>query len=330
MNPTSIINIANKIVYCFVAANVVYKAVEYITTTTEPLFPFLYSKLELTSDSGRCKYSIKQELELSIKQNLLTKVEDGLSQPSFTLLNGLYYINDPKIGKLSISYKEDKIIIYSLTSSVENIKGYLSDVYGKYCSSEKIVVSYLSNNDEWSMPIIRRPTMFLDNNLTCCMKEALEDIKKFKESEQLYCNNGIPYRKGYLFYGLTGSGKTSVVEIIAKLYGMSIYNLNLNANKMNDTWLMKLIVNVPPNSIIVLDEIDKQLEHVNNNKTANVSIGGLLSAIDGPHRLSHSTIVIMTSNSRSFIDVKYESLLFRKGRIDTCIEFSQPITNINL
>ena len=40
-------------------------------------------------------------------------------------------------------------------------------------------------------------------------------MKLFNQSRQYYGDLGIPYRRGYLFHGTPGSGKTSLITALA-------------------------------------------------------------------------------------------------------------------
>ena len=46
--------------------------------------------------------------------------------------------------------------------------------------------------------------------------------------------HGIPWRRGYLFYGPPGAGKTSLVTALAGRLHKSIYVINLSSPAMND------------------------------------------------------------------------------------------------
>lgn len=43
-------------------------------------------------------------------------------------------------------------------------------------------------------------------------EDLLEDAIEFLEGEAFYRERGLPYRRGYLLYGVPGSGKTSLGE----------------------------------------------------------------------------------------------------------------------
>jgi len=104
------------------------------------------------------------------------------------------------------------------------------------------------------------------------------------------------------------------------MYNMSVYCITLNHEKMCDSALTNLINSIPPSSIVVFDEIDKQLV----DKPKRVSIGGILSAIDGPSRLPTRCLVILTSNVREFLTAPNMEALVRPGRIDQAVECAEP------
>lgn len=287
------------------------------------------------ADSPKSLYSIKHQLELLVDKNKLNVMTDGPTEAKFTLAYGTYRVKTPELGHVWAQYTEEGITLYTLPSvgiwpprcqskSID-IKKFAADTYKKHCAPSEMIMTFTSSKDKWSFPIIRRPTQFKKENLTPDMKRALLDISKFKRNSQVYLDKGVPYRRGYLLYGLTGGGKTTVVELAAKEHNMTLYNLTLNGNEMNDNVLTNLFAAVPPNSIVVLEEIDKQLKALQNNKLANVTIGGLLSAIDGPQRMSNGSLVMLTANTDDFLDKETSSYLFREGRIDRKIEFKTKI-----
>lgn len=100
-----------------------------------------------------------------------------------------------------------------------------------------------------------------DNSEMLC-----KDIKKFQDSEKWYFERGIPYRRGYLLYGPPGTGKTSFTLAIAGALKLNICYLNLSSGRLDDDDLNNVLSNAPPNSIILLEDIDAifvQRESVN-------------------------------------------------------------------
>ena len=151
---------------------------------------------------------------------------------------------------------------------------------------------------------------------TSDMKKVLDDVDQFLKNEDKYKKNGMPYRKGYLLEGSTGVDKSTIIEIVMTKYNMPSYLVFLNALNMTDALLINLISTIPPYSIIVIEEIKKQLETLKKNGNNMVSEGGILTAINGPQRVSYGSIVIITANNLDMLSIKLKTPLLRPGRID--------------
>lgn len=287
----------------------------------------------------------------AIKEHLKRKTSsfryigsDGYNELNFDIANGTYkisneiwhqittfdyYFSVARLGSWEKSYVyykfEDKYITISVTSCIseQELHDYLDKIYKTYCVPEKITTYFTSNEDKWSFPIIRRSRDINKINITSEMQKVINDIDDFIISEQFYQTNGYPYKKGYLIKGKPGTGKTSIIEYTAIKNNMCIYLVNLNSKNMTDSVLINLLSNVPPHSIIVFEEIDRQIETLNKNNNRYVSEGGILTAIDGPQRLSHGTIVIMTSNDTYKFTKNFKDALLRKGRIDKVINVNK-------
>src|ERR1700744_542594 len=85
--------------------------------------------------------------------------------------------------------------------------------------------------------------------------DLCHDIERFLDSESLYVQRGIPYRRGYLFEGAPGTGKSSLAMALAGHYSMPIYVMNLSTIT-GDSGLMSAMKNVPSRSIVVIEDID--------------------------------------------------------------------------
>jgi chaperone BCS1 len=143
-----------------------------------------------------------------------------------------------------------------------------------------------------------------------------------------YENRGIPYRRGYLFYGPPGIGKTLISVSLASAYKLPLYVLNLN--DLTDKSLMRLLSFVPKRSILFLEDVDNtglDREHMvtgavgrDGNPTVakkkTVTLSGLLNCLDGPASVD-GRLLIMTSNSPDSLD----AALVRPVRCDKKILF---------
>lgn len=258
------------------------------------------------------------------------KMVDGYQQPECAVNFGNYKFKHAKCGRVRISVKDSKIVVktcrvpgFRKAKSINDLKKFVTTVYTTYNAPAKVMRFFTADGDKWTRPIMRCPRNFKNVNLSATMNNVMTDVDKFYSlsGKKEYEDNGWPYRRGYFLHGAAGTGKSMMSEIIANKYNMTIYLLSLNAKDMNDNTLINLISAVPRNSIIMVDEIDKQLAAVKKNKTANVTIGGLLTALDGPQRLSEGTIVILTANKQDILPRAEQQALLRPGRIDKIFNF---------
>jgi len=96
-------------------------------------------------------------------------------------------------------------------------------------------------------------SVVLDEDIASTLKN---DIKTFKESGDWYMSKGVPYRRGYLLYGPPGTGKTSFTQAIAGDLKLNLCYLNLSSNEIDDVRLNQLMSDAPPDSILLLEDVD--------------------------------------------------------------------------
>lgn len=155
--------------------------------------------------------------------------------------------------------------------------------------------------------------------------DIVEDVSKFLASEKWYTDRGLPFKRGYVFHGCPGSGKTQIVKYLAAHFNMDLHVLDIrNAGKN----LTELLSGVRPNSIILVEDIDlagivkrnvddedKSIDAMIMDEMGKSILHGLLNALDGVNSYDKS-IFICTTNDISALD----SAFLRKGRIDVCKE----------
>ena len=151
-------------------------------------------------------------------------------------------------------------------------------------------------------------------------KKIIEDLQWFLDSADWYKTRGIPYRRGYLFYGIPGSGKSSLVTALAGELGLNLYMLNLNAVGMTDDRLLDMIHSIKDRSLILFEDIDvvqPSRDSVTKGNVEKISLSGLLNVIDGPSA-REGCAIFMTTNYKD----KLDKALIRAGRTDVKLEFS--------
>jgi AAA+ superfamily predicted ATPase len=172
-------------------------------------------------------------------------------------------------------------------------------------------------------------SIILKNDRQLAIKE---DLRKFLNNGDFYQEIGIPYKRGYLFYGVPGTGKTSMIKAISNFTKRDVYYVNLN-DINNDNELFELMHKIPnDHAIVVFEDIDcatnivqkrdKQKDRPCDNDDKVVegkttpTLTGLFNVIDGVFD-AYGRILIMTTNHPETLD----KALYRAGRIDMKIEF---------
>lgn len=154
------------------------------------------------------------------------------------------------------------------------------------------------------------------------MERIIKDMDWFEEAKDWYLHRGIPYRRGYLFSGPPGTGKTSAVLAFAGHLGRPVCVLNLGSIE-NDEALFEAIIEAPTDGIILIEDVDcaapsKSREDGDKNESddddksgSKVTKAGLLNALDGI-ATPDGRIFILTTNYPERLD----AALIRPGRCD--------------
>jgi chaperone BCS1 len=114
-------------------------------------------------------------------------------------------------------------------------------------------------SNRWGHGISRpsRPidTVILDNAEKA---KVIKDCNEFLHpaSAPWYAARGLPYRRGFLFHGPPGTGKSSLSFALASLFGLTIFVLSLNEGTLTEGDLMQLFNGLPRRCIILLEDID--------------------------------------------------------------------------
>jgi len=235
---------------------------------------------------------------------------------------GNYNLNDEKIGKIRlIKDNEGYTISVSKNISIDEIIEYCNSTHSKYYGIDNYTTFYTINGKQWAFSGVS-PRELL-SNITESDLISTKPILKVMDYINNFRNNNLK-RIGFLFYSTPRKGKSLTVQIIAAEFNMPIYTLYLNATKMSDCDINNLIIDVPPNSILLLEELDLQIETMQKNSDNHVSIGGLLNAMDGVKRRNEGNIMIITTNNYEKLkEIFPEGALVGPGRVDHVINFDE-------
>ena len=206
------------------------------------------------------------------------------------------------------------------------IRYFVDDVVRSHNKRRGVQSWLYTYNDGWDYSENYTPRVLESVVLQPGDKEKLvEDIARFRTSKQRYSRLGVPYHRGYLLYGLPGTGKTSLVSAVAAHFALSVYCVNLT--EFNDRSLMAAVSQIPRDSVLLFEDIDcmksgrkrepaaaadkqegkQDKEGINNG----VTLSGLLNVLDGFFAPT-GVLFMMTTNHVETLD----PALLRPGRID--------------
>lgn len=157
------------------------------------------------------------------------------------------------------------------------------------------------------------------------------DVTEFLDSRAWYTERGIPYRRGYLFEGVPGSGKSSLIRALASSLNLNLYMLNIGSAGMTDEKLSMLMSEVKDDSIVLLEDVDAAVNRPQVQPAAasegavavatpapqGITFSGLLNALDGVNA-REGVMVFMTTNHVERLD----PALIRPGRVDVRENFT--------
>ncbi|KAJ9457549.1 putative mitochondrial chaperone BCS1-A [Diplonema papillatum] len=141
------------------------------------------------------------------------------------------------------------------------------------------------------------------------MDGLLKDVTAFMGSEEWYCSHGVPYRRGYLFHGVPGCGKSSLIMSLAGEVQAEIYIVNLSNKDVTDEKLLCLVANATKHSFLLLEDVDRAWA-----PDSKITFSGLLNAIDGAAG-QEGKMLFMTTNHYDRLD----PALIRPGRVDCTV-----------
>jgi chaperone BCS1 len=119
-----------------------------------------------------------------------------------------------------------------------------------------------------------------------------------------YASRGIPYRRGYLFHGPPGTGKTSLGFALAGIFGLGIYCVSLSEMGLTESHLATLFGNLPQRCIVLLEDVDAAGLRRNNDGLLNPAGCEPPSPTQGPELVSIASIrAAQSKGGRSLISL---------------------------
>ncbi|KAI4307060.1 hypothetical protein L6164_030290 [Bauhinia variegata] len=174
-----------------------------------------------------------------------------------------------------------------------------------------------SGNDEnsrWRSVPFAHPASFdtvaMDSELKNKVKS---DLEQFLKSKQYYHRLGRVWKRSYLLYGASGTGKSSFIAAMARFLCYDVYDIDIS-KVSDDSDLKMLLLQTTSRSVVVIEDLDRFLA----GKSTAVSLSGVLNFMDGIISCcGEERVMVFTMNCKDQID----QTVMRPGRIDLQIQF---------
>jgi hypothetical protein len=244
---------------------------------------------------------------------------------------------------IHINFKQEKgndmfintIIIESRTATIQELRDYCQTIVDWEIENRAQGRNYIS---VWQMKLVRygdnskwewcfsTPTTNKTVLNTVYSREIEEklfaDIRHFIDSEPKYRNKGRPYKRSYFLYSAPGMGKSSVAKILAVMYRIPIFVLDINRIPDNES-MATLMDSIKSNNsqmnrthILLIEDIDTA-DIIRNPQKSGITMSTFLNELDGVLEW-YGQILIMTANDPTM--VMNNEALRRNGRIDCILE----------
>jgi SpoVK/Ycf46/Vps4 family AAA+-type ATPase len=157
------------------------------------------------------------------------------------------------------------------------------------------------------------------------------DSRRWLASERWYKERRIAWRRGYLFYGLPGTGKTSLARAIAIDLDLPVFVLELPAMDDADLYDAFRQAKAHAPAMVVIEDVDTTFrgrENVAGENGGGLNFGTLLQCLGGVEG-AEGILAVVTTNHADRLDpalgapdpATREST--RPGRVDLAVEMGE-------
>lgn len=147
-------------------------------------------------------------------------------------------------------------------------------------------------------------------------EDIYQDAQRFFESQSMYAEYNVPWKRGLLFIGPPGNGKTHMVKALVNSLGYPcLYIKSFKTRQNSDTDNMRLAFNRVREAapcVVVIEDLDALVDDENRSF--------FLNELDG-FALNDGVLMIASTNHPERLDI---AILERPSRFDRKYHFEAP------
>ena len=161
------------------------------------------------------------------------------------------------------------------------------------------------------------------------MEQVVTEVNMWLRNKVWYCKRNVPWRRGYLFTGRPGTGKTSLTRALGESFGLPIFSYDLATLRnveLRERW-SDMLSQTP--AIALIEDIDAVFDKDKNTTNTGLTFDCLLNCIDGIRRANGLLLIVTTNNENRVspaLCIAPHGQVSRPGRIDRIIQFDMLST----
>ncbi|XWS76838.1 hypothetical protein CRYUN_Cryun01aG0212000 [Craigia yunnanensis] len=233
-------------------------------------------------------------------------------------------IEDDFLGAKIFWINEDKTLVLKIRKADKRrvLRPYLQHIHTVFDEKKQDLKLYMTvvdhhddQNGRWRSVPFTHPSTFETIAMESDLKiKVKSDLDSFLKAKQYYHRLGRVWKRSYLLYGPSGTGKSSFVAAMANFLSYDVYDIDLS-KVSDDSELKFLLLQSTAKSVIVIEDLDQHL----SEKSTAVSISGILNFMDGilSSSCGEERVMVFTMNGKDYVD----PAILRPGRIDVHIHF---------
>jgi hypothetical protein len=178
--------------------------------------------------------------------------------------------------------------------------------------------------DDLGPPILKKPLESVA--IPPELEDAIEEFRRWKDSEAWYRERQIPWRRGWVLKGKPGTGKTLLVRTIAQEFDLPVWSYDLGTLSNEEMYAQWRNMQESAPCIALMEDIDGVFhgrENVLGDQGGGLTFDCLLNTLGGIETCD-GIFTIITTNHPEHLDpalaVDADGIPSRPGRIDRIIE----------